>query len=127
MNKLIQAVAMLLLIAGLSCIPLDNTKLVGRWSIPGTGEFVDFFKNGTYDVVLPNGNIGERGNYKLEDSIFSIKNAKAYVCGADYWGKYQLTFQGDDSLTFKLIEDSCTDRRNDIVGYNPGLKRYKEK
>jgi len=125
--KFIKETAIILLIVGLSCVPFDNTKLVGRWTIYGTNEFVDFFKDGTYDVVLPDGNIGERGNYKLKDSVFSIKNAKAYVCGADYWGRYKLTFYGDDSLAFKLIDDSCTNRKNDIVGYNPGLKRYKGK
>jgi hypothetical protein len=56
---------------------------------------------------------------------FSIKNIKD-VCGR-LWGKYHLTFYGSDSIHLSLIEDTCSERRMDIVGYNPGLKRLKTK
>src|SRR5262245_19811982 len=67
-------------------------SLVGKWSIlnpDGTpsGEYVSFNEDNTYTVALPDGTIGEKGNYFLKDSIFSIKNSKS-VCGNDYWGKY---------------------------------------
>lgn len=106
-------------------------SLTGKWSIlnpDGTpsGEYVNFNADNTYTVALPDGKIGEMGNYLLKDSVFSIKNIKD-VCGKGYWGKYNLTFYGSDSLHFDLIEDSCTARRSDIVGYNPGLKRSKTK
>ncbi len=106
-------------------------NLIGRWSIlnlNGTpsGEYLDFKKDSTYSITLPNGQIGENGNYLLKDSIFFIKNIKN-VCGKDYWGKYNLTFQGSDSIHFALIEDTCSERKMDIVGFNPGLKRYKTK
>jgi hypothetical protein len=104
-------------------------SLIGKWSIlnldgtPG-GEYVNFNIDSTYTVALPGGQIGERGSYFLKDSVFSIKNSKD-VCGKNYWGKYNLTFYGSDSLHLVLIEDSCTERRMDMVGYNPGLKRSK--
>lgn len=103
--------------------------LIGKWSIlnlDGTpsGEYVNFKEDSTYTVALPDGQIGERGNYSLKDSIFSIKNIKD-VCGKGYWGKYNLTFYGIDSVHFVLIEDSCSARRMDMVGFNPGLKRSK--
>jgi hypothetical protein len=103
-------------------------SLTGKWSIlnlDGTpsGEYVNFKEDNTYTVALPDGQIGENGNYLLKDSIFSIKNIKD-VCGNGYWGKYNLTFYGNDSVHFALIEDTCTVRRTDMVGYNPGLKRY---
>jgi hypothetical protein len=106
-------------------------SLIGRWSIlnldgTSSGEYVDFKKDNTYTVALPNGQIGEMGNYLLKDSVLSIKNIKD-VCGKDYWGKYNLTFYGSDSVHFVLIEDTCFARRMDIVGYNPGLKRYTTK
>jgi hypothetical protein len=103
-------------------------SLIGKWSIlnlDGTpsGEYVDLKGNNTYTVALPDGQIGERGNYLLKDSVFSIKNIKD-VCGNGYWGKYNLTFYGSDSIHLVLIEDTCSARRMDIVGFNPGLKRY---
>ena len=104
-------------------------SLIGKWSIlnlDGTpsGEYVNFKEDSTYTVALPDGQIGEKGNYSLKDSIFSIKNIKD-VCGKGYWGKYNLTFYGSDSVHFVLIEDSCSARRMDMVGFNPGLKRSK--
>ena len=106
-------------------------SLIGKWSIlnlDGTpsGEYVDFKKDHTYEVSLPNGQIGERGNYLLKGSVFSIKNIKD-VCGMGYWGKYNLTFYGGDSIHFALINDTCSARRMDMVGFNPGLKRYLKK
>src|SRR5580704_17959906 len=106
---------------------LPKYSLIGKWSIlnlDGTpsGEYLDFLGDNTYTIALANGQIGERGNYLLKDSVFSIKNIKG-VCGKGYWGKYNLTFYGGDSIHFVLIEDSCSARRMDIVGFNPGLKR----
>jgi hypothetical protein len=107
-------------------------SLIGQWSLllpNGTesGEYIFFNADSTYAIKLPNGEVGERGLYFLKDSIFSIKNIKDHACGKNYWGKYNLTFYGNDSVHFTLIEDSCTARRTDIVGYNPGIKRYKTK
>ena len=110
---------------------MPKYSLVGKWTIynsDGTsiGEYVDLKADNTYTVTLPDGTIGERGSYLFKDPVFSIKNIKD-VCGKDYWGKYKLTFVGADSIHFALIEDSCSARRMDIVGYNPGLRRVKEK
>ncbi|HTB25790.1 MAG TPA: hypothetical protein VK711_10475 [Puia sp.] len=110
---------------------MPKYSLVGKWTIynsDGTsiGEYVDLKADNTYTVTLPDGTIGERGSYLFKDPVFSIKNIKD-VCGKDYWGKYKLTFVGADSIHFALIEDSCSARRMDIVGYNPGLRRVKVK
>jgi len=121
----------LFIIAMLFAFIPPRHSLIGRWSIlnldgtPG-GEILDFKGDSTYTVALPGGQIGERGYYLLKDSVFSIKNIKN-VCGKGYWGKYNLTFYGSDSVHFTLIEDTCSERRMDIVGFNPGLKRYKTK
>ena len=109
-----------------------NNRLAGKWTVynsDGTsiGEYVEFKNDQTYNVYLPNGDIGETGYYKFKHHVFSIRNVKDYVCGKGYWGKYRLDFHGDDSIHFTLIEDSCANRRYDIVGVNPGLRRVKTK
>ena len=110
---------------------MPKYSLVGKWTIfnpDGTsiGEYVDLKADNTYTVTLPDGTIGENGNYHFKDPVFSIKNIKD-VCGKNYWGKYKLTFVGADSIHLALIEDSCSARRMDMVGYNPGLRRTKTK
>ena len=105
-------------------------RLPGKWTIynaDGTsiGEYVELKNDGAYNVYLPGGQIGETGYYKLHHSTFSIKNAVARACGDDYWGNYKLEFHGDDSIHFTLIEDTCANRRYDIIGVNPGLRRMK--
>ena len=130
-SDLIKSLSICLGIATIFAFIPQKPSLVGKWSIlnpngsPST-EIVDFKKDNTYTVSLPDGQIGESGNYLLKDSIFSIKNIKD-VCGKDYWGKYKLNFWGADSLHFTVIEDTCSERKMDMVGYNPGLKRYKTK
>ena len=130
-SDLITSLSICLGIATIFAFNPQKPSLVGKWSIlnpngsPST-EIVDFKKDNTYTVSLPDGQIGESGNYLLKDSIFSIKNIKD-VCGKDYWGKYKLNFWGADSLHFTVIEDTCSERKMDMVGYNPGLKRYKTK
>ena len=109
----------------------QNDILIGQWSILNldgspSGEYVDFKPDNTYTVALPDGKIGETGTYLLKDSVFSIKNIKA-VCGKDYWGQYKLTFYGNDSVHLTLVKDTCSERRMDLVGFNPGLKRRMSK
>src|SRR5690242_2615414 len=115
--------AMSLIIATAFISPRHS--IVGHWKIFGPpniniNEYVDLKKDGSYDVYV-NGKAEERGFYKVKKSVFSIKNAKP-ACGENYWGKYKVDFYGRDSLHFTLIEDTCSDRRMDIVGFNPGLR-----
>ena len=107
-------------------------SLVGQWTLlysdgSASGEYIFFKEDSTYFITLSNEQVGERGMYFLKDSIFFIKNIVDHACGKDYWGKYNLTFYGNDSVHFSLIEDTCTARKTDIVGYNPGMRRYKTK
>ena len=103
-------------------------RLPGKWTVynsdgTSSGEYVEFRNDGTYSVYLLGGQIGEAGYYKLKRHVFYIKNAVARACGENYWGRYKLDFHGDDSIHFMLIEDTCANRRYDIVGLNPGLRR----
>ena len=124
-------IMLFILIVIISAFTPPKYSLIGQWSLlqpdgTASGEYVFFKEDSTYTIALSNGEIGERGMYFLKDSIFFIKNIADNACGKDYWGKYNLTFYGNDSVHFALIEDSCTARRTDIVGYNPGIKRYKK-
>ncbi len=121
----------LFIFAAIFAFVRPNYSLVGKWTVYNSdgssiGEYVDLKTDLTYTVTLPDGSIGENGNYLFKDPVFSIKNIKD-VCGKGYWGKYKLTFVGADSINFTLIEDSCSSRRMDIVGFNPGLRRVKSK
>lgn len=131
MKQTIKAVAFFFVLTALAFMPPKHS-LPGKWTIynaDGTsiGEYVELKNDGTYNVYLPGGQIGETGHYKLKHHVFSIRNAKDDVCGKGYWGKYELKFHGDDSILFTLIEDTCANRRYDIVGINPGLRRMKTK
>jgi hypothetical protein len=37
-------------------------------------------------------------------------------CGMQVAGKYKLNFYTEDSLSFSLIEDSCTERAGEVNG-----------
>ena len=122
---------LLFIVAAMFAFAMPKYNLVGKWTIynadgSSIGEYVDLKADNTYSVTLPNGTIGENGNYLFNDPVFSIKNIKD-VCGKEYWGKYKLTFVGADSIHLAVVEDSCSERRMDMVGYNPGLRRMKTK
>ena len=129
MKLLVKLSTLLSLVIATAFIPPKH-NIVGRWKIfvpenMNVKEYVELKKDGTYNVYVDD-QIGERGSYKLKGSVFSIKNAKP-VCGDNYWGKYKIDFYGTDSIHFTLVEDTCSNRRMDIVGVNPGLRRMKEK
>jgi hypothetical protein len=122
---------LLLLVAVPFAFTPPNHQITGKWEIPlpdgsSSGEFVLLKSDGTYTVSLPDGKIGERGFYKLQHGVFALRNAVDHACGANYWGKYKLDFHGEDSVHLTLIEDSCSARRMDVVGYNPGLRRVRK-
>jgi len=77
MKQSIKVLTVIFLITAFAFMQPGN-KLIGRWIIyapDGTNsqEYVEFKIDGTYNVVLPNGEIGESGNYKLNHSVFSKK------------------------------------------------------
>ena len=128
MKQFIKVFVLFFVVAVVGFLPPGNS-LVGRWityAPNGMQAYIDFKPDGTFKVIGPDGEIGHSGNYKLDNATFSIKNDKG-GCGDGYWGTYQLTFYGRDSVSFAVIRDSCTGRREEIVGGNPGLRRIKKK
>jgi len=100
-------------------------SLVGSWSLKesdGSVSHVDFTKNGLFNYVDANGKPLHHGKYKLNsDDIFSMNDNG---CGTGYWAKYKLTFIGEDSVSFAVIDDTCSRRAQGVNG--GGLKRVKK-
>jgi hypothetical protein len=99
--------------------------LTGRWIArekDGSSTYVDFKADHTFQVYH-NGKLMHHGNYRFSDPVFSITDDEG--CGIGYWAKYDLTFFGTDSVSFKVAEDSCVPRRQEING--SGLIRPKRK
>jgi len=102
-----------------------KNNIIGRWQVvlPDTVKlYVDFNRDGTFKNFLSNGTVVFDGKYKLSNDTFSIYDKG---CGLDYPGKYKLTFSGENSIYFAVIEDSCKGRRDDINGST--LKRVMKK
>jgi hypothetical protein len=125
MKQTIKVIAILFAVAAFS-FTLPKHNIVGRWityETDGSMGYVDFHKDGTFKVTSLEGKIYHQGNFKFSNDVFSINDKEG--CGNTYWGTYQLTFFGNDSLTVAVISDSCSGRRQSITGGNPGLKRVK--
>jgi antitoxin component YwqK of YwqJK toxin-antitoxin module len=118
---LLTALSALLFLAFIT--PKNN--IIGRWQIvvPDTSKlYVDFNRDGTFKNFLSNGTVIFEGKYKLSNDTFSIYDKG---CAMDYPGKYKVTFSGENSIYFAVIEDSCKGRREDINGST--LKRVMKK
>jgi hypothetical protein len=99
----------------LSAFTLSDHNLVGHWvtyTPDNSKVLVDFNNDGTFKVTV-DGQTENEGKYKLnQDTFFMYDNN----CGMETEGKYKLTFYGEDSLSFSLIEDPCADRSENVNG-----------
>jgi hypothetical protein len=103
-------------------VVLDH-NLVGHWVTytPDNAKvLVDFNEDGTFKVSV-DGNTENEGKYKLNQDTFFMYDEN---CGIEMPGKYKLTFYGEDSVSFSLIEDACLGRAQDVNGGS--IKRLKE-
>ncbi|WP_028297616.1 hypothetical protein [Olivibacter sitiensis] len=94
--------------------------LGSKWSEKGVFngkpfEFVAFFRtDGSFEGIV-DGKPFVSGSYELlGDTVFFSDP----ICNVDYKGSYKLLFKRD-SLTFSLIADTCTARREgtDNIGF----------
>ena len=105
---------------------LPKHSIVGHWSSnnpDGSKMYVDFKSDGTFDTHYE-GKLNHYGNYTFKDPLFSINDKEDEGCGAGYWGKYNLTFVGQYSVTFTVVEDTCSGRSGQVNG--SGLRREKK-
>ena len=101
-------------------------SMVGHWISPehnGSKMYVDFKSDGTFETHYK-GKLNHHGNYRFNDPVFAITDTGKDGCGAGYWAKYNVTFIGKDSVSFAVIEDSCTGRSQAVNG--SGLRRERK-
>lgn len=76
------------------------------------GTFKMEFKETSYKLINPMGEIGVIGNYKIEENIILFTDKEGQMaCPAENVGKYKFIFENKE-LKMELIEDSCTGRPN---------------
>ncbi|MDP4286247.1 MAG: hypothetical protein Q8891_17710 [Bacteroidota bacterium] len=124
MKQTIKVFILFFVIAAFAFIPPKHS-IVGKWRTSendGTHNYISFTSGGTFNYQDLNGKTIHKGKYKYFNDTFSISDDD---CGAGYWARYKLTFLGTDSVSFAVIEDSCSGRENDING--AGLRRLKRK
>ena len=115
----------LFLIAAFAFIP-PRHHVIGHWKISypnGTSDYLDLKLDGTFRNFNSAGKTLHVGNYKVNGDTLSINDKEG--CGDTYWATYKLSFFGEDSASYAVIEDSCSGRREAING--GGLKRLKNK
>src|SRR5574337_209797 len=125
MKQAIKTVAAFFMIASFAFIPPKH-NIVGRWVSHDKNGSVDsyvvFKTDGSFVHTSPKGKLLHQGKYKLNDDIFSIYDK---TCGVGYWGRYKSNSYAADSVSFAVIEDSCSGREHDVNG--GGLRRVKTK
>jgi hypothetical protein len=103
----------ILFIALLAAMPVH--PITGHWIAAGpnnTKLFIDFNKDGTFKVYSSAATENSGSYHTSIDTIFMYdKN-----CGTQVPGKYLLHFYGADSVTFSLLQDSCSERAQEVNG-----------
>lgn len=113
----------LLVLTALAFTP-PKSSLVGHWVATfsnGSQAFADFKSNGTYKSYSFQGKVLVTGKYYVAKDTFATQDGS---CGIDYFGKYKMTWYGQDSASIAMIEDSCSGRTSAINGGT--LKRAKQ-
>ncbi len=98
-------------------------SITGKWMThesDGSTSYVDFTSAGKF-TYINQGKTIHQGKFKQSDDTFLIDDNE---CGNGYWAKYKLTFVGEDSVSFAVIDDTCSGRMQTVNGN--GLKRMKK-
>jgi hypothetical protein len=103
-------------------IPLKHS-IVGKWQTyesDGSKSYIDFTSAGKF-TYTNKGKLLHYGIYKMSNDTFLISD---HECGNGYWASYKLSFVGDDSVLFAVIEDTCSGRMQQVD--KGGLRRAKK-
>ncbi|MGC4036827.1 MAG: hypothetical protein QM764_12780 [Chitinophagaceae bacterium] len=90
-------------------------KIVGHWISKGPDNStveLDFNSNESFKVTV-NGATENEGTYHFKKDLFTMYDKN---CGTSIPGNYKIIFYTEDSASFKLIADSCTDRAGEVNG-----------
>ncbi|HUX84218.1 MAG TPA: hypothetical protein VMV20_03230 [Chitinophagaceae bacterium] len=113
------AAAAILITLVLISFKAPTPSLVGRWGWMSNGEtqaYINFNQNGIFNVTsADSGDSVHWGNFKQVDDTLMISDSDE-GCGPGYWGSYQLTFYGPDSLSMQVISDTCNGRVQGVSG-----------
>jgi hypothetical protein len=99
-----------------SFVAVTTPPITGRWKVhdPRGPEFIINFKTDhTFTAYSGAGKVLITGNYRCEKDTFLVNDNN---CNGDYWGKYNMHFYGSDSMTFKVLADTCTGRAEGVNG-----------
>ena len=115
MKKTITAYSLCVIMV-LCAFKTTDHSLVGHWishdGVPDAKILVDFNNDGTFKVTV-NDETENEGNYKFDNDTFYMYDNH---CGMQTAGKYKVTFYTEDSVSFKLIQDSCSERIQEVDG-----------
>lgn len=90
-------------------------SIVGHWVSKGPDNskiYLDFNPDNTFKVTV-DGRMENAGNYQFMNDTFYMYDKN---CGLNVVGKYKINFVNEDSASFKLIQDSCSDRAGEVNG-----------
>jgi hypothetical protein len=115
MKKIIPVCLLCIIIILCSFKTFDHS-IVGHWishdGAPGSKILVDFNSDGTFKVAVDSETENE-GKYRFFNDTFYMYDNN---CGMQTAGKYKIVFYTEDSASFKLIQDSCAQRIQEVDG-----------
>jgi hypothetical protein len=115
MKKVSKVSAVFIIFLILSCIPSEPT-IIGKWTLHthDDNEVIATFNNdGTYNAEGSTGEQEVSRKYLVTKDTLAINDEG---CNENIWGKYKLTFYGDDSPDLKVIYDLCDGRKESVDG-----------
>ena len=102
-----------LILFGVSIV--SNAQLAGKkfkLATEQNGTFYLEFKEATYELINPMGDVAVKGTYTIEGNTISfIDKEGEMACPEGEVGKYKFTFENKE-LKLELLEDNCTGRPN---------------
>lgn len=111
MKKISVFLATAIIAAMIFAFSASTKTIVGHWTInAGSSNVssVEFMSDGKFLAKIPSQHFIVGGKYKFKKEVLSISDTS---CNANYWGKYKVSFHGNDTVYTDVISDTCSGRR----------------